>query len=267
MTATIDNEVYNRIADTWWSDDSFASLLRTALNPARFGYFQRVLADKLHIDARGKHALDVGCGGGLLAEEFARLGCRVTGIDPSEPSVEAARTHAWETGLDIDYRVGVGERLSFEDASFDIVYCCDVLEHVNDLDQVIAEIARVLKPSGVFLYDTINRTLVSKLVFIKLYQDWGWTSFFPPNVHIWDMFIRPEELRGHLTRHGIEPREVVGMGPGINPIKLLRLLRAAKQGTISYAELGRRANIQESKDISVSYMGYGIRDDRGRKRI
>ena len=79
----VDNQLYDRLADTWWNDDSVLSLLRTSINPARFGYMRRVLVEELGIDPRGKTALDVGSGGGLLAEEFARLGFRVTGIDPS----------------------------------------------------------------------------------------------------------------------------------------------------------------------------------------
>jgi len=84
-------------------------------------------------------ALDIGCGGGFLAEEFARLGCQVVGVDPSAVSIDRARRHAVAAGLDIDYRVGVGERLPVGDSEFDIAYCCDVLEHVSDVDAVIGE--------------------------------------------------------------------------------------------------------------------------------
>ena len=116
------------------------------------------------------------------------------GIDPSASSLATARTHAQQAGLDIDYRVGVGENIPFADESFEIVYSSDVLEHVNGLEKVIAEIARVLKPGGVFLYDTINRTFPSKLVMIKLVQEWKSTSFMPPNLHDWNAFIKPREL-------------------------------------------------------------------------
>jgi 2-polyprenyl-6-hydroxyphenyl methylase/3-demethylubiquinone-9 3-methyltransferase len=79
------------------------------------------------------HALDIGCGGGFLAEEFARRGCRVVGVDPSAVSIETARRHAALSGLDVDYQVGFGERLPVADGEFDLTYCCDVLEHVSDL--------------------------------------------------------------------------------------------------------------------------------------
>lgn len=259
MTSTIDNGIYDRMADTWWDDTGFLSLLRTSLNPVRFGYFSDILLGRPGMDPARIRALDIGCGGGLLAEEFARLGCHVTGIDPSVRSIEAARAHAAESGLAIDYQVGTGEDLPFEDSSFDVVYCCDVLEHVTDLDAVIAETARVLKPGGIYFYDTINRTVRSRLVFIKLYQEWEWSSFMPPNAHDWDMFIRPDELKQNLERHGIEHRDIAGIVPGVNPLSFIRLLRAAKRGTVPYATVGERAGLHAGKDISVSYMGYGIR--------
>jgi 2-polyprenyl-6-hydroxyphenyl methylase / 3-demethylubiquinone-9 3-methyltransferase len=255
----IDNELYNQPGDIWWDDDAFLSVLRTALNPARFGYFRQVLTEQLQMDPVGKAALDVGCGGGLLAEEFARLGCKVTGIDPSEQSLQTARTHAKHSGLEIDYRQGVGEELPFPGSSFDIIYCCDVLEHVSDLDRVIAETARVLRPGGVYLYDTINRTLLSKLVVIKLLQEWRWSSLAPPNLHAWDMFVKPEELRILLERHGLQQRDLIGMRPAANPLALLLLLWQWKRGVIEYGELGRRAVFTLVRDTSVSYLGFAVK--------
>jgi len=97
----VDNQVYDAMADSWWDESGFLHVLR-GLNPARFGYMRRVLTEDLGIDPRGKWTLDVGCGGGILAEEFARLGCAVTGIDPSEKSLAAAQAHARAEGLEID---------------------------------------------------------------------------------------------------------------------------------------------------------------------
>src|SRR5690242_4673237 len=148
----VDNTIYDNPNDIWWDERGILSPLRTMMNPGRFGYFRKILTETLGIDPHGKTALDVGCGGGLLAEEFARLGFAVTGIDPAEPSLGTARAHAAASGLEIEYQVGRGEHLPFADTSFDVVYCCDVLEHVDDLDRVIAEIARVLKGGGVFMY-------------------------------------------------------------------------------------------------------------------
>lgn len=256
----IDNDLYDHFADSWWDETQFLSAIRTLLNPARFGYFRRILRDVLNMDPQGKMTLDVGCGGGLLAEEFARLGCRVTGADPSEPSLETARAHAEESGLSITYLKAMGENLPFPDESFDVVYCCDVLEHVSNLDRVIAETARVLRPGGVYFYDTINRTLRSKLVVIKLLQEWRATRIMPPNLHNRKMFIKPRELIVLLDRYGIENREVRGMRPEANAVALVRVLWQLKRGKIGFADLaGLGAKFTEAKDVSICYMGYGIR--------
>src|SRR2546429_1247813 len=130
----VDNTIYDRPGDLWWSDDGPLSAIRTALNPGRMDYFGRVFAD-LRIDPRSRTVLDIGCGGGLLAEELARLGARVTGVDPSAASLAVARAHAEGGGLAIRYLSGRGEALPLPDASFDIACCCDVLEHVRDLER------------------------------------------------------------------------------------------------------------------------------------
>jgi 2-polyprenyl-6-hydroxyphenyl methylase / 3-demethylubiquinone-9 3-methyltransferase len=251
----VDNQLYDALADSWWDESGFLHVLR-GLNPGRFGYMRRILLEELGIDLHGKKTLDVGCGGGLLAEELARLGCDVTGIDPSEQSVAVARAHARQEGLAIDYRLAAGEHIPLPDGTFDIVYCCDVLEHVQDLRQVIAEISRVLKPGGVFLFDTINRTLRSKLVVIKLFQEWEWTSFMPPDLHDWNKFIKPEELLALLAANGLQKRGLTGLTSVANPLRTIRLLRARKRGEISYYEAARRIGLRETRDMSVSYIGY-----------
>ncbi len=186
----VDNQLYDTLAGSWWDESGVLSTLQ-GLNPARFGYMRRILTGELGMDLQRRRTLNVGCGGGLLAEEFVRLGCTVTGIDPSAKSLEAARAHARQEGLAIEYGQGVGESLPFPDGAFEIVYCCDTLEHVEDLDKVLGEIARVLGPGGVFLYDTLNRTFRSWLIMIKVLQDWDSTSLMPPNLHAWKSFISP----------------------------------------------------------------------------
>jgi 2-polyprenyl-6-hydroxyphenyl methylase/3-demethylubiquinone-9 3-methyltransferase len=255
----VDNQLYDRLAATWWNEDSVLSLLRTSMNPARFGYMRRVLVEELGLDPQGKDTLDIGAGGGLLAEEFARLGCRVTGIDPSAESVETARAHAQAEGLAIEYTVGVGEELPFADASFDIAYCCDVLEHVDDLQQVVCETARVLKPGGVYMYDTINRTRRSRLVVIKLMQEWRSTALMEPDLHDWDMFIKPAELDAALDHAGLESRGRVGLGPARNPVALLRDMRRRAQGRMTFGEFGARNKFRELRDQSLLYAGYALK--------
>ncbi|HEY7349547.1 MAG TPA: bifunctional 2-polyprenyl-6-hydroxyphenol methylase/3-demethylubiquinol 3-O-methyltransferase UbiG [Ktedonobacterales bacterium] len=255
----VDPELENFQGDIWWDENEAFSLLRTALNPARFGYFRQMLTERLRLDPRGLRALDVGCGGGLLAEEFARLGCRVTGIDPAEPAIATARAHARQSALVIDYQVGVGEQLPFADASFDLVYCCDALEHVGDQDRVIAESARVLTPGGVYCFETINRTLFSKLVVIKLFQEWRATAFLPPDLHAWEQFITPAELKRGLSRHGLEAQEIMGLNPATNPLSLLRLLRRYKRGRLSIGQMGAAARFQIGGHTLASYLGYALK--------
>ena len=255
----VDNELYNRMSDTWWDENEVFSTLLLWLNPVRFGYFRRVLLEQLKVEPRGMETLDVGCGGGLLAEEFARLGCKVTGIDPSERSLATARTHAQQSGLDINYLAGVGEQLPFADAAFDLVYCCDVLEHVGNLAQVISEIARVLRPGGIFLYDTINRTPLSRLILVKMAQEWPATRFMPPNLHDWQQFIKPRELVSLLRSNGLTNQDLKGMTPAANPITILRTLLKRNRGAMSYAEAGNILRWRESNNLLGSYMGYALK--------
>jgi 2-polyprenyl-6-hydroxyphenyl methylase / 3-demethylubiquinone-9 3-methyltransferase len=254
----IDNTLYDRLAETWWDENKVLNILRTWVNPARFGYSREVL-ERLKVDPRGKETLDVGCGGGLLAEEFARLGCRVTGIDPSELSIATARVHAQRQGLAIDYQVGFGEDLPFADESFDIVYCCDVLEHVSNLEAVTVEIARVLKPGGIFFYDTINRTWISNLITIKLLQEWKATRVMPPNIHDWQMFIKPRELLGVMRRRALVPQEMVGMGPHANLADFIELIYTRIRGEFSFKDAGTKIKMGKVRNKWNLYMGYALK--------
>jgi len=195
----INNNVYNEEGDIWWKGDTVLHLLKTSINPWRVGYSSNLIK-KLGIDPKGKSALEVGSGGGILTEEIAKMGFITTGIDPSDQSLETASNHAKASGLDIKYENGTGESLPYADGSFDCVFCCDVLEHVQDLPKVISEISRVLKPNGVFFYDTLNRTFISKLVAIKIWQEWKRWAFMPPNLHVWEMFIKPNEIKNLLQK-------------------------------------------------------------------
>jgi 2-polyprenyl-6-hydroxyphenyl methylase/3-demethylubiquinone-9 3-methyltransferase len=256
---TIDNAIYDRVSTTWWDEDGFMSLLRTSVNPPRFEYFRKALIERLQLDPYGLRVLDVGCGGGLLSEQFAAMGCDVTGIDRSVPTLEAARRHAEATGLSIRYLEGSAESLPFDAGTFDVVCCCDVLEHVDDPDEVVREISRVLKPGGAFLFDTINRTLKSKLVAIKLAQDWRLTRLIPRDVHVWEKFIRPNELAHLLDKHDMQQSEFAGLSPAMNPLVALSALVQNKLGRMTFAELGTRIKLKQSSDLSISYMGFALR--------
>src|ERR1700749_5016471 len=142
MARSVDNDVYDRLGGSWGDETSLLNLLHGSVTPGRFAYFRDVLARQYGAELAGLQVLDIGCGGGFLAEEFANLGCLVSGVDPSAVSIGAARVHAAEQGLRINYRVGAGEELPFPDAAFNVACCCDVLEHVADVDRVISETAR-----------------------------------------------------------------------------------------------------------------------------
>lgn len=201
--------IYDDVAAQWWSDD--IRWVRTLKNmvPGRLAYFDTF------IDWPGKTVLDLGCAGGFLAEALDDRGARVTGIDPAKDAIAAARAHAESAGRAIAYDVGVGESLPYDDASFDAVACVDVLEHVRDLHQVLGEVARVLKPGGMFLFDTINRNAVARLAVITVAEDV--LRLLPKGTHDPDMFITPDELRAGLKTAGLTPGATTGLGPrGVN---------------------------------------------------
>src|SRR5262249_14342123 len=159
------------------------------------------------------------------------------------------------SGLDVDYVRGVAEALPADDGMFDAVVCCDVLEHVSDLNATIREAARVLRPGGLYLYDTINRTMRSKLLVIKVFQEWRLTAFMPPNLHDHAVFIKPAELGALLRSFGLEPGPIVGIGPGVAPRRGTRLRPARRRGRLTYGELGRALQMREQSDTSAFYAG------------
>lgn len=204
-----DLTIYDTVADRWWSDD--IRWVRTLKNlvPGRLSWFDR------QIDWQGRAVLDLGCAGGFMAEALARRGAQVTGIDPAAEAIGAARAHARTGGLRIGYDVGVGEALPYDSASFDAVVCVDVLEHVADLNKVLAEVARILRPGGLFLFDTINRNLLARLATITVAEDV--LRLLPRGTHDPAMFIKPAELRAAMQGAGLLPGPITGLGPrGIN---------------------------------------------------
>ena len=204
-----DLTIYDRVAENWWSDD--IRWVRTLKNlvPGRLAWFDR------QINWQSRDVLDLGCAGGFMAEALAARGAQVTGIDPAEGAIAAARAHARAQGLRICYDVGVGEALPYDTDSFDAVVCVDVLEHVTDLHRVLAEVARSLRPGGLFLFDTINRNLLARLVTITVAEDL--LRLLPRGTHDPTMFIKPRELRAAMQGAGLVPGAITGLGPrGIN---------------------------------------------------
>jgi 2-polyprenyl-6-hydroxyphenyl methylase / 3-demethylubiquinone-9 3-methyltransferase len=257
-TLPADNTLYDIYAGDWWNENSFLHLLKTGLNPARFGYFLSILKAR-GLELASLRVLDVGCGGGILSEEFARAGCSVSGIDQSAASIATAQGHARQEKLEIDYRVGAAEALPFPSASFDVVVCCDMLEHVADVDKVVAEAARVLRPGGLYLFDTINRTPQSYIETILFAQELSFTRIFLPGTHDWRQFIRPNEMEKHLEKHNLQLGELTGLQPGISSQMVGNEISRLKRGEINYAELGRRMKFQTGGGTNGNYIGYAVR--------
>jgi len=256
MSPTINNHMYNDLANSWWNENGTLHLLKVMVNPWRVPYFADALKERFGTDLSHDRLLDIGCGGGVLAEEFARLGCQVTGIDISDDSLAVARAHARIQGLSIAYQNGSAAQLPFDGGSFEVVSCCDTLEHIPAWEQVIAEVGRVLKPNGLFLFDTINRTPKSKSTFIFGLQDFSFTKLFPKDAHVWEMFITPEELTEALEKHGMQIRDLCGGAIARSPLETLKEVRRHKRGEINVAELGRRLELKLSNDLSLNYLGF-----------
>jgi 2-polyprenyl-6-hydroxyphenyl methylase / 3-demethylubiquinone-9 3-methyltransferase len=256
MMTQINNRIYDDLAETWWDEKEFLHLLKVMVNPWRVPFFRAELEGQFGRDLSPVHLLDIGCGGGVLTEEFAMMGCRVTGIDISPRSIEIARIHAARMGLSIDYQVGSGMQLSFAQESFEAVSCCDVLEHIHEWRQVIAEAGRVLKPGGIFFFDTINRTQQSKTQFIFGLQKFPLTRLMPADTHVWEMFITPEELTSVLQENGFVPKDMKGGKITKSPLSTLWDVQQQKLGRITFAELGRRLELKLDKDLSLNYLGY-----------
>lgn len=260
MTAGINNQLYEEFAHTWWDENEFLSLLKVMVNPWRVPYFTEALRRHYGQDPGHVRLLDIGSGGGVLPEEFASLGCQVTGIDISSQSIATARAHAAKSGLSIDYHVGSGTSLPFDRQSFDVVSCCDVLEHIHDWCKVIAEAARVLAPGGLFFFDTINRTLNSRVTFIYGLQEFPLTRLMPADTHIWKMFITPVELSSAAQKHGMTVQELKGGKIAMNPLATLWTVLQKKRGKLTFGQLGRQLQLKLDKDLSLNYLGYARKD-------
>lgn len=202
---------FGRLAADWWDPKGSSAMLHR-LNPARLGYIRQAADAHWRLDSAsftplaGKTALDVGCGAGLLCEPLARLGAAVTGLDAAPENVAAARAHAAQSGLSIDYRVGSVEDLG--DARMDLVTCLEVVEHVIDPAGFIAGLAGALADDGLLVLSTPNRTMVSRVALISLAEG---TGQIPRGTHDWDKFLTPGELTDLVAAAGLRVVETRGL--------------------------------------------------------
>ena len=208
----IDN--FAAMSSQWWDPDGPMAPLHD-FTPVRIDYIldsvRRLGTGGSANGVEGLRILDIGCGGGLLAEPMARLGGIVTGIDATAEAIEAARAHAATAGLDIDYRCCTAEALAEEGASFDVIYASEVIEHVTNRRLFAASVAAMLAPGGTVVITTINRTLAS-LALAKVAMEYVF-RLVPAGTHDPTRFVKPHELRAEFAGAGIILDDMTGFAP------------------------------------------------------
>ncbi|MGA7801093.1 MAG: bifunctional 2-polyprenyl-6-hydroxyphenol methylase/3-demethylubiquinol 3-O-methyltransferase UbiG [Gammaproteobacteria bacterium] len=194
---------FEALAARWWDPHSEFKPLHD-INPLRLDYIDRLAG------VAGKQVIDVGCGGGLLAEGMARCGARVTGIDMGEAPLSVARLHLLESALEVEYRQVTAEAMADEQPqAFDLVTCLEMLEHVPDPASVVDACARLVKPGGMVFFSTINRNPKSYLFAIVGAE--YLLRMLPKGTHDYGKFIRPSELESWARRAGLQLRDLTGM--------------------------------------------------------
>ena len=243
-TTTVDErEVaqFSRLAATWWDPfGPFAPLHK--FNPHRLALIRDELCQQFGRDRHarrpldGLSVLDIGCGGGLVAEPMARMGAAVTGIDASARNIGTARAHAASVGLDIDYRETTAEALAESGATFDAVLTLEVVEHVADVDLFLGSAARMVRPGGALALATLNRTLRS-LATAKIGAEYV-LRWLPRGTHDWRKFLPPACVEGALEAAGLRVRRTAGL----TYLPILDTWRV-------------------SEDLSVNYMVFAAKPD------
>jgi 2-polyprenyl-6-hydroxyphenyl methylase / 3-demethylubiquinone-9 3-methyltransferase len=215
---SVNNDIYSTLGERWYqaSDDPVA-LLRAEAQLRNPWVAAKISAQH---SQRPSRVLDIGCGGGFLTNHLAKIGHHVTGLDAAADSLAVAASYDQTKSVSYDH--GDARALPYPNGSFDAVCAMDFLEHVEDPERVIAEVSRVLAPSGLFFFHTFNRNFLSWLVVIKGVE-W-FVKNTPVDMHILRLFLKPSEVRAMCDNHGMETREVVGSRPvfGAAMFKMLR---------------------------------------------
>jgi 2-polyprenyl-6-hydroxyphenyl methylase/3-demethylubiquinone-9 3-methyltransferase len=215
-STVLPNEVakFSAIAEEWWDPQGKFKPLHK-FNPERIRYVRDRMAAHFGRDPaapapfQGLQLLDIGCGGGLMAEPLARLGFAVTGLDASEKNLGVARLHAARSGLDIRYELGSPEAMGAAARRFDVVLALEVVEHVADVAAFMAAAAARVAPGGALIAATLNRTLKS-LALAKVGAEYV-LRWLPPGTHDWRKFVRPSELAAAVRGAGLTVAELKGL--------------------------------------------------------
>jgi len=202
------------LAATWWDPAGKMGMLHK-FNPVRLGFIRDAACRRFDRDPKrldslaGLRILDIGCGGGILSEPLARLGGEVVGADPAVPNIAAAKVHAADAGLVIDYRATTAEALADAGERFDLVLAMEVVEHVADVALFVQRCAEMVKPGGLLIGATINRTLKSfALAIVGAEYVLRW---LPRGTHRWDKFVTPNEFEAALERHRLRVTAQTGV--------------------------------------------------------
>jgi 2-polyprenyl-6-hydroxyphenyl methylase/3-demethylubiquinone-9 3-methyltransferase len=207
-------ERFSKLAADWWDPRGPMAVLHK-FNPVRLTYIRDQVAARFQRDAKrigclsGLRILDVGCGGGLLCEPLTRLGAAVTGIDPAAANVEIAKRHAQLTDMRIDYRCVNAEDLANAGERFDVVLAMEVVEHVSDVEYFVRRCADMVKPRGMMIAATLNRTMKSfALAIVGAEYVLRW---LPRGTHTWGKFVTPRELESAMAEAGLTPADRRGV--------------------------------------------------------
>lgn len=230
-----------------------------AFEQVRAQYVERTLA-RVGLTARGATALVVGGGRGILPRTLARLGFDVVAVDPSATTTRIAQETALREGLAITHRTAPAEQPAAEPGGFDLVYCADTFEITGDLDRVVEQAARAIKPGGLLVYDTVNRTVLSRLVYLGAFQALPMTRIMPAGRYAAARLRKPADLAKVLDRHGLHNQDVCGFKPQ-NPRGLVNAVLLRRRGKITDDEATAMAGfVLDPKHAPVTYLGYATKD-------
>ncbi|MEM0906740.1 MAG: bifunctional 2-polyprenyl-6-hydroxyphenol methylase/3-demethylubiquinol 3-O-methyltransferase UbiG [Pseudomonadota bacterium] len=207
-------EKFERLAAEWWNPKGKFKPLHK-FNPVRLQFLRQTLCRHFDRDPKadeplkGLTILDIGCGGGLLCEPLAKMGATVTGVDAAFKNVEVAKIHAGQSDLAIDYKVTTAEDLAASGAQFDAVLAMEVVEHVADVDVFVKATTTMVKPGGMTVFATINRTMKAfALAIVGAEYVLRW---LPRGTHSYDKLVKPSELDEGFRANGLTPREPIGV--------------------------------------------------------